>query len=324
MTTLILKYLSWLLAVGVGFAGSWLFEFTVTDKDSKRKRLTRSGKWGAGLAFIGLVSALCWTALDDMARQKEKEDLARSQEESARRQAELLQSQNGVRQGQLTIVQKQEELDHAMEVVTFLLREERGAATDDERRTYLESLEAISGLLTERDSELLRELAQLPVEEIVTAAEQLPRETVDLIVSNSPECLLLLQRTSNDESGRRMLALLSERLRVAAVVSVLGDGSLNFRLMQPADEFDLSDGFELEFDGGRTIRITRDRCEIGFGCDVSVMMAEPESWERALVVELASADIRRLGSLANPGMSILVAPSAASEIRRAFGCVVDR
>ena len=111
---------------------------------------------------------------------------------------------------------------------------------------------------------------------------------------------------------------------MAVVVSVLGDGSLNFRLMQPAEDFNLSAGFELEFDGGETVSITRNRCEAGPGCDVSVMLAAPEAWETDLVVELASAEIRRLRSLANPEMSIAVEPSAASEVRRAFGCVVNR
>ena len=142
--TLILKYLSWLFAVGVGFAGSWLFEFTVTDEDSQRKRLTRSGKWGAGLALVGLVSALCWTVLDDLARQREKAALASFQSESARRQTELQESQ-------AAMAQKQDELDDAVEVVTFLLREERGEGSADERRRLRQSLAAISGLLTERE-----------------------------------------------------------------------------------------------------------------------------------------------------------------------------
>ena len=54
------------------------------------------------------------------------------------------------------------------------------------------------------------------------------------------------------------------------------------------------------------------------------MLAAPEAWETDLVVELASAEIRRLRSLANPEMSIAVEPSAASEVQRAFGCVVNR
>ena len=115
--TLILKYLSWLLTVGVGFAGSWLFEFVAPSdrrrlwhqspapdrtgnqedgpdlaENAQRKRLTRSGKWGVGLAIVGLVSALTWTVLDDIARYEEK--------------AKLVEFQEAIQQGQLTITQK--------------------------------------------------------------------------------------------------------------------------------------------------------------------------------------------------------------------------
>lgn len=321
--TLILKYLSWLLAVGVGFAGSWFFEFTVTDEDSQRKRLTRSGKWGVGLALVGLVSALSWTVLDDLARRREKADLASFQRESAGRQAELLESQTEVQRGQDTIAQKQDELNRAMEVVTFFIRDDRETLTDAERRSYRQSLEAISGLLTGHQDDVLRELAGLAPQEIESAIEQLPRETVDLVVSSSPECRQLLQRTSTDESGRRMLAILSQPRGLAVVVSVLGDGSLNFRLRHP-DDFDLSAGFALEFNDGGSVSLTRDKCETGPGCDVSVQMEAPQAWEEALVVQLASAEIRRLQSLANPEMSIPVDSSAASEVRRAFACIVNR
>ena len=102
---LFLKYLSWIVTVGVGFAGSWLLEFTVTEASSKRKRLTRSGKVAASIALVGLVSALFWTILDDRAQRSEKVTLAEYQEASERRQVELQESQAAVQDGQLVIAQ---------------------------------------------------------------------------------------------------------------------------------------------------------------------------------------------------------------------------
>ena len=215
-------------------------------------------------------------------------------------------------------------MDHAIKVVTFLLRDNRGAVPDEERRGYRHSLEAISGLLTKHENKLRRGLAELAPEAIVPAVQQTLREAVNLTVSNSPECLGLLKRTGSDKSGRRMLVTLSESPRMAVVISIIGEGSLNFKLRQPAENFDLSGGFELEFDGGRILSVTRDRCQAGPGCDVSVIMKAPEAWESELLVELASAEIRRIWSLANPKVSIPVGLSAASKVRRAFVCVVDR
>ena len=96
-----------------------------------------------------------------------------------------------MQESQAAIAQKQDDLDDAVEVATFLLRQERREPSAEERRRLGQSLEAISGLLIERENELLRELAQLPPQDILSVAEQLPQETVGLAVSNSAECLQL-------------------------------------------------------------------------------------------------------------------------------------
>ena len=318
---LILKYLSWLLAVGVGFVGSWLYKFTVMDEESHRKGLTRAGKWGAVLAFVGLVSALSWTVLDDLARQQEKAELDEFRSTFENMQAELQVSQGAVQRNQADLLQKQEELNHAMDVIAFQLRPEGGDVTEDERSKYRRSLNTITGLLTIRHEELLSVLAELPPSQVPGAVQQVPPATVDFLVSNSLACLQLLQRNSEDESGRRTLVWLAEE-ELAVVISVRGDGSLNFRPM--SQEWDLSAGFELEFDSGRNFRVSRDRCEnsSGGGCDVSVDMSAPEAWETELIAELASAEISHIRSLGDPARLALVEPGAASTVQQAFQCVV--
>ena len=252
---LLLKYPSWIITVAVRFAGSWLFEFTVTDASSKRKRLTRSGKVAASIALVGLLSALFWTILDDRERRSEKLTLAEYQDASERRQLELQKSQAAVQDGQLAIARKQDDLSAAVRLVTFLVRDRAGTATEDGRRAYGQSLQAVSHLLSEAEHESLRDLLELPAQEIPRRLEELPRQWVDLIVSNSPACLQLLERTNFGDAGRRVLVPLSESVGLAVVISVLGSKTLNFRPMQPANEFDLSAGFQLELENGRAVRI---------------------------------------------------------------------
>lgn len=47
----ILKYVAWVLAFGITFSGNWLFEFTVSDPETHRKRLTIYGR-------VALIAAL--------------------------------------------------------------------------------------------------------------------------------------------------------------------------------------------------------------------------------------------------------------------------
>ena len=320
----ILKYMSWLLAVGVGFAGSWMFEFTATDPVSRRKRLTQSGKWAAGLSILGLASALSWTVLEDLQRQDEKEQLVKFQRESERREIELQASQAAAQKLREEINDKQDDLSRSMDVVTFLLKEDREDLTEDERSRYRASFQAITNLLSEQQNERLRELSQFRPEAIGRAVAQSSRETVDLVVSNSLECLDALQRTDSDDPSRRMVARLSESTGLGVVVSVFGDSSLNFRLMQPREDLDLSAGFELEFDDHVRKRVGRERCQPRSGCDVTVELAAPEGWHEDLVVQLAVAKIRSVRSLAEPEAVVLVEPGGAADVQRAFGCILDR
>lgn len=211
-----------------------------------------------------------------------------------------------------------------MRLVTFLVRNRTGTATEDTRRAYGQSLQAVSHLLSEAEHESLRDLLKLPAQEIPGRLEELPRQWVDLIVSNSPACLQLLERTNAGDAGRRVLVPLSESVGLAVVISVLGSRTLNFRPMQPASEFDLSAGFRLELENGRAVRIDRERCQNGPGCDVSITMTSPEPWERDFMTELALAKVVRVRSLARPETALAVDLGGAEKVRRAFGCIVDR
>lgn len=53
---IVLKYLSWMLTVDTAFVGSWFFEYTITDKETGRKKLT---VWGRRGVVVGL-SWLDW------------------------------------------------------------------------------------------------------------------------------------------------------------------------------------------------------------------------------------------------------------------------
>lgn len=59
-----LKYLAWLLTVGIPFVGTWFFDFTTTDKATGKKTLTAVGAKVIYLSALSLVCALAvsvWT-----------------------------------------------------------------------------------------------------------------------------------------------------------------------------------------------------------------------------------------------------------------------
>lgn len=69
-----LKYIGLVLTLGTAFVGSWLLEFTVTDKESGRKRVTKWGRRGvvfAGIALLTTLGATVWADYDNTRKQKQ-------------------------------------------------------------------------------------------------------------------------------------------------------------------------------------------------------------------------------------------------------------
>ena len=304
---LFFKYVSWLLAVGVGFAGSWWYEFTVTDLTSGRKRLTRSGKWGAGLALGGLVSALTWTVLDDWVQKNEKRELV-----SARQKV----LENGD-----ALARIEDKLKHAMNVIQLTENRGRVESNESDRATYRVSLESIGDLLAQREENLMDRLLDLEPQQMADTITQSLRRRVDDVVTDTLDCRALLTKTSDAEADRRMVALLAEN-ELGLVVSVTSGGWVNLTLMAASDRWDLSQGFELLFNE-EEIRVAGDRCNrpTSGSCRVSVNLAAIESWEKELLTTLALEEIQRVTELAHPRQSISVEPSTASRVRQAFQCV---
>lgn len=74
---MVLKYLSWMLTVGTAFVGSWFVEYTTTDRETGRRKLTMWGRRGIFLAGSGLVCSLAltlWTDYDTAYKQKNARD----------------------------------------------------------------------------------------------------------------------------------------------------------------------------------------------------------------------------------------------------------
>lgn len=81
-----LKYLVWILTVGTAFLGSWFFEYTTTDKETGRKKLTIWGRYGivfAGLALVFSLSLTFWTDFEAAKKQKVTEAKAEQESENA-------------------------------------------------------------------------------------------------------------------------------------------------------------------------------------------------------------------------------------------------
>ena len=73
---LLLKYVTSILTVGIGFIGSWFFEFTVTDKDTGKRSLTPFGKGAFAASTLSLILAAVsttWTDYDASRKEAESE-----------------------------------------------------------------------------------------------------------------------------------------------------------------------------------------------------------------------------------------------------------
>lgn len=91
---IVLKYLSWILTVGTAFVGSWFLEYTTTDRDTGRKKLTVWGRRGilfAGLALACSLVLTLWT--DHEAALKAK----RATEEAERERAVAAEHQGNLK-----------------------------------------------------------------------------------------------------------------------------------------------------------------------------------------------------------------------------------
>ena len=213
------------------------------------------------------------------------------------------------------------QLVDAVNVIEFAANQGRVELSNDDRVGYRASLEAIQGVLEERDAELTSSLLTLAPEEALDALVQEPEAVVSAIVSDSQECRGLLQITSSDESGRRMLATLVEG-ELAFVASVTGDAAANLGLMAASGDWDLSRGFELRFGDG-VLQVDAERCgrpTTGM-CRVSVDLRDVDSWQSDFLTTLASSELQWVTALSDPQRRVSLEPSTASRIRQAFQCI---
>ncbi len=71
---LVAKYTSTFIALGVAFSGSWFFEFTSTDKETGKRKLTYWGKRAIIFASIALGCSIVSTIGSDLQSQSSKRD----------------------------------------------------------------------------------------------------------------------------------------------------------------------------------------------------------------------------------------------------------
>ena len=278
----------------------------------ERRRPTR-----AGWLVIGAVVILTMLSTFNARRQQQESD---SQLTAVRKSnLDLLAANQALRDD---VAEFENLLKEAINVLQFRVNPERVEFTSDDRSAYRSSLEAIEGLLNQRDSELMSSLSAplASPEEAIGTLIQEPESTVNAIVSNSQECRDLLQRTSSYEAGRRMLATLVEG-ELAFVASVTGNGGANVGLMAGSD-WDLSRGFELQL-GNRIIQVEPDRCggPTSRMCRVSVDLRDIDGWESDFLTTLASSELQRVTVLSDPQRRVSLKPSTASRIQQALRCV---
>ncbi len=69
-----LKYFLWILSMGLAFSGTWLFHFTKDHPTNpNRKKFTKSGKWGFGLAIFCFLLAFKGFISDDITARNSKQ-----------------------------------------------------------------------------------------------------------------------------------------------------------------------------------------------------------------------------------------------------------
>ncbi len=88
---MILKYLAWLIGVGVPFAGAWFVNYTETDQITGRKRITRAGYYGLSFAILGLILALSQTIKADISAIESRERTERAEMETIRYRSDIEQ-----------------------------------------------------------------------------------------------------------------------------------------------------------------------------------------------------------------------------------------
>lgn len=88
MIEYLLKYMTWLIPVGISFVGAWFYAYTSTDKVTNKKTLTSFGKIAIVFTVLGLILSLyLMIASDQKAYEKSIDD----EEKLSIRQQELNQ-----------------------------------------------------------------------------------------------------------------------------------------------------------------------------------------------------------------------------------------
>lgn len=183
-----LKYFTWLLTVGTAFVGSWFVDFTKTDEETNRKKLTVWGRRGVWLAAVGLALSLTLTIAEDV-------QTASKERESQKRAAEERQ----------TALAFQQRSENALADIAKLVSLINSAGLSREDRTRVqEAVGSLNGLEDYRKNfpDLYQRLIQATTfQEVAPVIEEGLNRAVSSRILNRPECAKVPRPGKEPRSG---------------------------------------------------------------------------------------------------------------------------
>ena len=227
----VLKYVSWLLTAGIPFVGSWFFEFTTTDKETSRKRLTAWGRRGVIFASLALVISLALTVATDI-------DFVNKQRESAERAARDRQNATAY----------QQRSENALADIAKLVAALNSATLSPEDRAKVErAVVSLTGLEDYRKHfpDLYERLMKATTfEEVASATGEGLNRATDLRIANRPECAKVPRPGKEPNSGFP-----------GGHFMVSGTSALGYLITPAGVQFEFSDASDLKSLGDNSYRL---------------------------------------------------------------------
>jgi hypothetical protein len=317
---LFLKYLTWVLTVGLAFAGAWLFEFAKADPVTGRKKLTPWGRRGIVVAALSSLFALATTVWGDVDTAR-KAAAAAAQSVKDRQMVEAEREAADLERQEAAEYRKKAE-SASGESLTLL----RLLATDSTTRNEAERSrirDAVSGLeaykaLEKLEPGLYERLARLgPFSEAaVKEYGDAYARRVRARVSTRPDCQGIATEFDIGDGfiGGHFWMTDSPTVRPALGFLIRPEAvSVDFRIV--------SDGpppktkYKLTFSDGSASQFLQCRAG-GYGtCEDSTRDSDTrQAYEVVQKKLIARVD-------ADNGLSFVVDPDAASRVQRTFSCL---
>lgn len=299
---MLVKYLSWMLTVGTAFVGSWFFEYTTTDKETGRKKLTAWGRRGIVLAGLALASSLGLTLWTDYeAAQKQK-----SAEENAMRD-------------RASTAENQHKLTTALTDMKTLLEAIKAAPLSDKDRVAIDqtvvNLAGIEDYKKHFPDLFKRIMEATTFQDVSSAVNEGLGRAVALRISNSPECASVPRTSTGPMPGGYPGG--GFKLGGAAVISylIMSDG-VKFGFADYSDLKSLGQGsYRFVFsDGSQSNDLKCTEFRSSMSCDDNTSVSEAKAVYRDL-------QTKQIAEIRTDKSSYPVTSSIAADMKRTFSCV---